>query len=199
MPAAAAQLLGDVGDAEHLRQRTVRGMEIRDATAQDWPAIWPFLREIVAAGETYAYDRDLTEAGARALWMQSPPARTVVAVDDGTVLGTATMGPNRGGPGAHVATGSFMVDPAHAGRGVGRALGEHLIAWAAGAGYRAIQFNAVVETNAAAVALWRSLGFEVLTTVPEAFEHPAHGFVGLHVMYRWLPAAGRRPGPTTSA
>lgn len=51
------------------------------------------------------------------------------------------------------------------------------------AGYRSIQFNAVVETNVAAATLWRSLGFEILTTVPEAFDHPDDGYVGLHVMY----------------
>jgi GNAT superfamily N-acetyltransferase len=93
------------------------------------------------------------------------------------------MGPNRPGRGAHVATASFMVDPAHAGRGVGRALGEHMIDWARASGYRSIQFNAVVETNEVAVRLWRSLGFEVLATVPEAFNHPEHGLVGLHVMF----------------
>ena len=70
-----------------------------------------------------------------------------------------------------------------AGRGIGRALGEHVLDWARAEGYRAIQFNAVVETNAAAVHLWRSLGFEVLTTVPEAYDHPRHGLVGLHLMH----------------
>jgi hypothetical protein len=45
----------------------------------------------------------------------------------------------------------------------------------------------VVETNeAAVVALWRSLGFDVLTTVPEAFDHPEHGYVGLLIMHRFL-------------
>ncbi|HXD63060.1 MAG TPA: GNAT family N-acetyltransferase, partial [Solirubrobacteraceae bacterium] len=93
-------------------------MEIRDATAADWPAIWPFLHEIVAAGETYAYDRELTEAQARRLWMIEPPGRTVVAVDDdGAVVGTANMYANRPGPGSHVASASFMVDPNHGGRG----------------------------------------------------------------------------------
>jgi GNAT superfamily N-acetyltransferase len=90
---------------------------------------------------------------------------------------------NRPGPGAHVASASFMVDPRHAGRGVGRALGEDALAWARAAGFRAMQFNAVVETNARAVGLWRSLGFEVLATVAEAFDHPVHGYVGLHLMY----------------
>jgi ribosomal protein S18 acetylase RimI-like enzyme len=85
-----------------------------------------------------------------------------------------------------VATASFMVSGAARGRGVGRALAEHVLAWASEAGYRAVQFNAVVETNTAAVHLWRSLGFEVIGTVPEAFDSRTHGLVGLHVMHRYL-------------
>jgi L-amino acid N-acyltransferase YncA len=162
-------------------------MLIRDATAQDWPAIWPFLREILAAGETFTLDRDLGEDDARAIWMLEPPGRTVVAIaPDGTVLGSAKMNPNQRGPGAHIASASYMVDPAHAGRGVGRALGEETLEWARREGYRAMHFNAVVETNARAVHLWRSLGFEVLGTLPEGFHHPTEGYVGLHIMYRRL-------------
>ena len=157
-------------------------MQIRPATEQDWPRIYPFFAAIVAAGQTYAYPEGLSLEQARPLWMEQPPGLTVVAVDDGVVLGSAKTGPNRPGRGAHVATGSFIVDPAAQGRGVGRALGEHVVGWARDNGYRSIQFNAVVETNHAAVRLWQSLGFEVLTTVPEAFDHPQHGLVGLHVM-----------------
>jgi L-amino acid N-acyltransferase YncA len=162
-------------------------MEIRTARPGDWASIWPFLHQIVAAGETYAYDPDLTYDEAQARWMQSPPGRTTVAVDaDGTVLGTANMYANREGNGAHIASGSFMVDPAHSGRGVGRALGEDLIAWAGSAGFRSIQFNAVVASNTRAVALWKSLGFEIIGTLPEGFRHPTEGYVGLHSMYRPL-------------
>ncbi len=159
-------------------------MLIRPATDEDWVAIHPFFTSIVAAGDSYAYPEGLSSDAARPLWMERPPGLTVVAVDGaGTVLGTAKTGPNRPGRGAHIATGSFMVDPAHRGAGVGRALGEHVVAWARESGFHGIQFNAVVETNTAAVRLWRSLGFEVLTTVPEAFDHREHGLVGLHVMY----------------
>ena len=161
-------------------------MRVREATADDWPRIHPFFSAIVAAGESYAYPEGLTLEQARPLWMEQPPGVTFVAVDGHEVLGSAKTGPNRPGRGAHVATASFMVDPAHAGRGVGRLLGEHVVAHARAAGHRAMQFNAVVETNTAAVALWRSLGFAVLATVPEAFDHPVHGLVGLHVMHRTL-------------
>lgn len=161
-------------------------MLIRVANDQDWTAVWPFFADIVAAGETYAYPPDLTLETARALWMDSAPGQTVVAVEGDAVVGTAKMGPNRPGRGAHVATASFMVDPAYAGHGVGRSLGVYVIDWARAAGYRSMQFNAVVETNTGAVHLWQSLGFQILTTVPEAFDHPKHGLVGLHIMYQRL-------------
>ena len=98
-------------------------MEIRDAAPADWDAIWAFFRQIVSAGETYAYDRDMPETEARRSWMVKPPGRVTVAVaSDGEVVGSANMYRNRGGPGSHVASASFMVDPGHAGRGTGRAL-----------------------------------------------------------------------------
>jgi GNAT superfamily N-acetyltransferase len=156
---------------------------IREARETDWPQIYPFFRSIVDAGTTYAYPENLSSDEARILWMEQPPGLTVVAESDGHIVGTAKMGPNRPARGAHVATASFMVDPDQRSLGVGRALGEHMVQWARDHGYRAIQFNAVVETNTSAVHLWRSLGFSVLTTVPEAFNHAEFGLVGLHIMY----------------
>ena len=159
-------------------------MLIRDATADDWPAIWPFMRGIAAAGETFSWDRDIAEEEARGYWLRGEPARAFVAVDDhGTVVGTAEMGRRLGGPAAHTASAGFMVDPAHFGRGVGLFFVEHVIARAREDGYRVIVFNAVVESNARAVGLWRSLGFEVVGTVPDGFRHPVLGYVGLHVMH----------------
>ena len=164
-------------------------VQIRDAAADDWVGIWPFFQEIVTARETYAYDPELTEKQGRALWMSpsaDPLSRTTVAVEDGTVLGSANMYPNRPGPGSHVASASFMVDSAARGKGVGRLLCQDMIDWATREGFRAIQFNAVVATNEPAVHLWQELGFAIIGTVPEAFNHPKLGYVGLHVMHRSL-------------
>ena len=161
-------------------------MQIRDATAQDWPQVWALMQPILAAGESYQFDETMTEGAARDWWMNTPGFRTVVAVEGDDVLGTAEHGPNRSGRGDHVGTASFMVASAAAGRGVGRALGEDVIEQVRLDGFRAIQFNAVVETNTRAVRLWESLGFSIVGTVPEAFLHPAHGYVGLHIMHRFL-------------
>ena len=168
---------------------------IRPATERDWDVLWPIFRAVVAAGDSYAYPEDLDTDAAAALWLEQPPGLTVVAIDpepEGNephrVVGTAKMGPNRPGRGSHVATASFMVDPTSRRRGVGRALGRYVVLWARNAGYHAIQFNAVVETNTAALALWDELGFRVVGTVPEAFDHAEHGLVGLHVMHLDLTA-----------
>lgn len=176
-------------------------MRIRLASEADWPAIWPFYRVIAEAGETYSLPDEPMET-AIAQWF-APGHTVVVAVEDdgtaprddggprsdgapagGTVLGSAHYGPNRPARGSHVSTASFMVAPEAAGRGIGRALGEHVVAAAAADGYRSMQFNAVVETNTAAVKLWTSLGFRIIGTVPEAFDHATEGLVGLHIMLK---------------
>lgn len=175
-------------------------MLIRDASAADWPAIWPFFAQIVAAGDTYCWPADMPERRARSEWMGGDRTTVLVAVGEaageatggeasgatGRVLGTASIHPNREGNGDHVANGSFMVDPACSGRGVGRALGEAALARAKAEGYRAMQFNAVVASNTGAIALWHALGFATVGTVPAAFRHPRDGAVGLHIMYREL-------------
>lgn len=159
---------------------------IRPFVDADWPQVWPIVRDVVRAQETFAYDPAMTAAEARATWIEVRPGLTVVAVEGERVLGTAKMGANRAGPGSHVATASFMVATGARGRGVGTALCRFALAWAKEHGYAGMQFNAVAASNRSAVDLYRRLGFAVVGTVPGAFAHPALGRIGLHVMYREL-------------
>lgn len=171
-------------------------LTFRRAGAADWPALWSIMEPVLRAGETYCWDPAMDEHAARREWLPEasadPTLVVLVAVDDATdtVLGTAQLHANRGGNGSHVANASFLVAAEAGGRGVGRALAEHVIDEAGAAGYRAMQFNAVVGTNARAVRLWTSLGFSIIGTVPEGFHHPTAGPAGLHIMHRFLPAAG---------
>jgi GNAT superfamily N-acetyltransferase len=158
-------------------------MRVRELSAVDWPQVWAIVRDVVRARETFPYDPEMTEEQARHSWIEAPPGLTVVAVDGRRIVGTAKMGPNRAGPGAHVSTASFMVAATDRGRGVGTALLDFALSWARRGGYAGMQFNAVVESNRAAVELYRRHGFDVIGTVPRAFAHPVLGRVGLCLMY----------------
>lgn len=158
-------------------------MRIREFCDADWPQVWAILQDVVRAQETFPYDPEMTEEQGRLSWIETSPGSTVVADDGDRIVGTAKMGPNRAGPGAHVSTASFMVAAADRSRGVGTTLLRYSLDWAEREGYAAMQFNAVVESNRSAVQLYRRHGFEVIGTVPRAFAHPVLGRVGLCVMY----------------
>jgi ribosomal protein S18 acetylase RimI-like enzyme len=161
-------------------------MIIRPSVGGDDAAIGRIITPVIRAGETYALPPSWTEAEALAYW--GSPGHTVFVADDGAVVGTYYMRPNqrRGGAGDHVANCAFMTAASATGRGVATAMCAHALQYAAAAGYRAMQFNFVVSTNARAVALWQRFGFETVGRLPGAFRHPTLGFVDALVMYRTL-------------
>lgn len=159
---------------------------IRRASAADADAIWPIFQAVAAAGDTYAFDPDISREEALAHWMGADK-RCYVAEADGQILGTFIVKDNQPGLGSHVANASFMVAAGARGLGLGRSMGVFALEEARRLGYRAMQFNLVVSTNEPAVALWRKLGFDVVGTLPEAFAHRQKGaFVDAYVMYRRL-------------
>ncbi|MEQ8604748.1 MAG: N-acetyltransferase [Marivibrio sp.] len=162
------------------------GISIRSATADDWPAIWAILKPIFAGGETYPYTADIAEAEARGLWLETPAACFVACAADGAVLGSYFLKANQPGRGAHVCNCGYATAEAARGRGVATALCRHSQDEARALCFRAMQFNFVVSTNDGAVRLWRREGFEIVGTLPEAFAHPAHGFVDCFVMMKRL-------------
>jgi ribosomal protein S18 acetylase RimI-like enzyme len=168
-------------------------MIIRPATAADDDAIWAILEPILRDGETYALPRDWSRAEALAFWRGGDHAVFVAGLPaDGAsaaappVAGTYYLQPNQKGGGAHVANCGYATRPDARGRGIARAMCLHSIETARERGYLAMQFNFVVASNAGAVALWKSLGFEIVGRAPRAFRHPALGLVDALVMHRAL-------------
>ena len=160
-------------------------MDIREASDQDFDAIWPIFSEIVSAGETYAYPRQTNRAEARRLWMKLP-RKTLVAEEDGRILGTYYIKTNQTGPGSHVCNCGYMMASHARGRGVATALCEHSQRLASELGYKAMQFNFVAASNETAIRLWTRLGFATVGRLPKAFNHPSQGYIDALVMYKWL-------------
>lgn len=163
-------------------------LEFTIAHESDWAEIWPIFREVVCGGDTYMFSPDMGEDAARSAWMFDGTGRhvTFVARLNGTAVGTAFIKPNAPGLGDHIANGGWMVSPVTQGLGVGRGLAEFAIEHARSLGFHGMQFNAVVSTNAPAIKLWKSLGFEIVGTVPDAFRHSKLGLTPIHIMFKTL-------------
>ncbi len=160
-------------------------VSIRPATHQDFPAIWAIFHEIILVGDTYVNDATFTAHQAHQMWL-GPTVQAFVTELDGRIVGAYKILPNMPGRGSHIANGSYIVDEAARGHGIGRRMVEHSLVEAKRAGYRALQFNCVVSTNQGAIKLYLDLGFAILATIPAAFDHPTLGYVDTHVMHRSL-------------
>ena len=146
-------------------------MEIRDARDDDWPGIWAIVTEVLAEGDAYTYDPDMTEDEGRGKWL---PPRAVAHHGGGRRRpgpGRRDLGTQPVRPGIAHQQRQLHRGERGTGRGVGTALVEDTLARARAEGYAGMQFNAVVETNPA-VALYERFGFEIIGTVPGAFRHP---------------------------
>ena len=160
-------------------------MQIRAATIADLPSIWRIIRPTIRAGETYAPDQDTPEAEALAYWFGGD-RETFVAAENGEIIGTYYMRPNQAGGGAHICNCGYMTSPSAMGRGVARAMCQHSLDYARERGYRGMQFNFVVSSNSRALALWQSLGFEIVGRLPGAFRHRTLGYIDALVMFQSL-------------
>src|SRR5512140_1995348 len=149
---------------------------IRAATTADEAAVWAVLEPVFRAGETYAAPRDIGRDDALAGWFASGHEVFVAQAHDG-IVGTCYLRANHAGGGDHVANAGFATAADAQGRGVARQMLAHTLARASARGFRAMQFNFVVATNARAVDTWTRHGFAIVGRLPQAFRHPALGFV----------------------
>jgi L-amino acid N-acyltransferase YncA len=158
---------------------------IRRAADADFESIWEIFRDVIASEDTYVFSPDTPRESALAYWF-GPGVTSYVAVAGERIVGMYKIVQNQPGLGSHVANASFMVAPFYSGKGAGRQMGSHCLREARRNGFRAMQFNFVVSTNVAAVALWKGLGFAIVGTLPQVFKHRDLGYVDAYVMYRSL-------------
>jgi len=158
---------------------------IRPYLSSDAAAVTAMLLPVFRAGDTYSIDPDIGAAEALAYWTGGE-RHVFVAEADGHLRGTYYIVRNQKGGGSHVCNCGYVTDAASRGRGVARGMLAHSLETARQMGFRAMQYNFVVETNTRAVATWQRAGFEVAGRLPGAFHHPESGLVDALVMYRRL-------------
>ena len=159
---------------------------IKPFSNDDWSDVWAMLHPVFKAAETYAFNPEMTEEEAYAIWIELPKA-TYVAIDESkSIVGTYYIKTNFQGPGSHVCNCGYIVSSQARGRGIASAMCRHSQEKAPQLGYRSMQFNSVVSTNKDAIHLWKKLGYQVVGTLPGVFNHPKFGFVDALVMFKEL-------------
>ncbi len=162
-------------------------VNIRPVEPMDVTALQAIYNEVVADGTIFTAEVPKSLDEIIQLWL-TPPIQAHVACDGGSgeLLGAYVLRPNMIGRGSHIANATYMVARRHKGRGLGLLMGRHSLEQARHAGFRAMQFNAVVSTNTVAVNLWLRLGFVRIGTVSQAFRLPSGEYVDTYIMYRSL-------------
>ncbi len=161
-------------------------ISIRKFEEKDKEQIWKIIEYVISRGDTFTDAPDSSREFALEDWCSSEK-HTFVAVDENEkILGTFYIKANQSGLGSHIANGSYMVSPKARRKGVGRLMGEYSLEEAKRLGFHAMQFNFVVKSNEKAVNLWKSLGFEIIGEIPDAYRHLENGLTNAYIMYRKL-------------
>lgn len=157
-------------------------LEIRAYREEDLAGMVRVWNEVVEAGNAFPQVEPLTEEMAREFF--AAQTLTVVAVVDEKLFGLYILHPNNVGRCAHVANASYAVASGSRGLGLGRELVKDSLEQAARAGFRGLQFNAVVASNEAAIHLYEDLGFTRVGTIPGGFCNGMGAFEDIHIYYK---------------
>ncbi len=157
---------------------------ITKATEKDFHSMAEIFSSIMKNGDSYIYPENFTLSQIHDFWMLD--TKPYVAKIGDKIVGSYLIRQNRIGRGSHICNAAYMVHPDFQGKKIGRIMGEHSLIEAKKLGYKAMQFNIVVSTNERAVKLWLSLGFNIVGTIPEGFQHKEKGLVDTYIMHRFL-------------
>lgn len=160
-------------------------IKIRSIIRSDESGIWEIIEPVIKSGDTYMYAPDSSREKMMSIWFD-PEKFTYVVEIEGKIVGTFFLKANQPDLGSHVVNAGYMVHPDFRGRGIAEQMCRYSLEEARKLGFKAMQFNCVIATNEVAVRLWQKCGFQIIGTLPKAYQHQTLGLVDAHVMYQWL-------------
>ena len=159
------------------------------ADNQDIEPLRDLYRVIVDEGTSYPHDRFPEQDDFLNYWFlgKSTVAAYTPDRDRATgMVGAFYLKPNWPGRAGHVANAGFIVAPDWRNKGLGRLLGETMLAYAKQLGYRGVIFNLVFSENVVARHLWEKLGFKELGAIPGAVRKNDGSYQDAMMMFRSL-------------
>lgn len=153
-----------------MASQNTQAIGVRLFTSADVPAMREIWNQVVIDGRAFPQE-DVLASDAEAEEFFASQTETAVAVQDGEVLGLYILHPNNIGRCGHIANTSYAVAREARGKHVGAALVTDSLHRAKACGFRVLQFNAVVASNASALHLYEKIGFTRLGAVPGGFRN----------------------------
>lgn len=158
-------------------------MEItfRPYSEEDIPVLTALWNEVLSDGVAFPGEVLYNEPDFSEYMSQQTAVNCMLA--DGKIAGYYILHPNNIGRCSHVANASYLMDKRFRGQHLGNKLVGHSIAAARKAGFRGMQFNAVVSENYPALHIYQNAGFEIVGTIPGGFRVKDGRYVDMYVMY----------------
>lgn len=144
-------------------------IQIRQYTKEDASEAVKIWNRVVEDGVAFPQRDLLDEESGHAFFLEQ--TRTGIACDreSGEIVGLYILHPNNVGRCGHICNASYAVKAEVRGRRIGESLVKDCMEEARKAGFRILQFNAVVRSNTAALKLYEKLGFVKLGIIPGGF------------------------------
>ena len=142
-------------------------MIVREFEEKDLSAMIEIWNDIVRDGIAFPQEEELDIDSGREFF--SGQSYTGVAENGGAIVGLYILHPNNVGRCGHISNASYAVRKDLRGMHIGEKLVTDCLLQAKRLGYRILQFNAVVKTNASARHLYEKLGFIQLGTIKGGF------------------------------
>ena len=142
---------------------------IREYQEGDLLAMVQIWNEVVDAGDAFPQEDTLDEQTGRAFFASQTCCAVAENEDTGAILGLYILHPNNVGRCGHICNASYAVKSQLRGHHIGEALVKHCMEQGKKLGFRILQFNAVVKSNASALHLYEKLGFTQLGVIPGGF------------------------------
>ncbi len=144
-------------------------IRIRALEAQDILAAIAIWNRVVEEGVAFPQTESLDVENGLAFFGEQSFTGVAVDGEHGDLVGLYILHPNNIGRCGHIANASYAVKSGLRGQHIGEALVTHCMDTARALGFRILQFNAVVRSNAPALHLYQKLGFTRLGVIPEGF------------------------------
>ncbi len=140
--------------------------ELQKTDLQQAITIW---NAVVEGGLAFPQMECLTKDSGLAFFSSQTFTGVAYSCEKDEIVGVYILHPNNVGRCGHICNASYAVKEGMRGKHIGEKLVKHSLFQGEKCGFKILQFNAVVASNAAALHLYQKLGFVQLGKIPNGF------------------------------